>query len=103
MHFKSILNLTPDGKILGKELRKYPSIISCSTLIWMDDWPDEGYRDIAILNLDLTDLQQKEEIVKQAIKMHGTTQRTYYEYTRETNHQLHHTPCTFKMLIASFK
>jgi len=55
-NFKSILNLTPDGKILSKELRKYPSIISCSTLIWMDDWPEEGYRDIAILNLDLPDL-----------------------------------------------
>ena len=70
MHFKSILNLTPDGKILSKELRKYPTIISCSTLIWMDDWPEEGYKDVGNLILDVPNLLRKEEIVKQAIKMH---------------------------------
>ena len=63
-NFKAILNLTPDGPILVKELRKYASIIACSTLIWMDDWPDEGYKDIAATNLDIPDLENREEIVR---------------------------------------
>jgi dynein heavy chain len=63
-NFKAILNLTPNGKILSKELRKYPSIISCSTLIWMDPWPEEGYKDVGMVQLDIPDLLEKEEVVR---------------------------------------
>lgn len=43
---KAILNLTPNGKILNVQMRKYTSIIDCSTLIWMDHWPEEGFREV---------------------------------------------------------
>jgi dynein heavy chain, axonemal len=35
-NFKSIINLTPTGKTLKKELKNYQSIVNCSTIIWMD-------------------------------------------------------------------
>lgn len=69
----------------------------------MDPWPEEGYKDVGMVHLDIPDLIEKEEIVKQAIKMHKMMERAIEEYRKETDHPLQLTPCTFKNLIASFK
>jgi dynein heavy chain len=49
---KAILNLTPNGRILTNEMRKYQSFINCSTIIWMDNWPEEGFREVGKLYLE---------------------------------------------------
>ena len=61
---KCLLNLTPNGRILCKELRKYSALVNQSTIIWMDPWPEEGYKDVGIVNLNISDLKNKDEIVK---------------------------------------
>jgi dynein heavy chain len=50
-HFKSVINISPSGRILKNELKDHQSIINCSTMIWMDAWPEEGYRSVGRLKL----------------------------------------------------
>jgi len=69
----------------------------------MEHWPEEGYAAVGRLHLDVPGLLHGQEILKQSIKMHGDMARAVEEYTRETNHPLHLTPCTFTNLIATFK
>ena len=54
----------------------------------MDPWPEEGYKDVGMVHLDIPDLIEKEEIVKQAIKMHKMMERAIEEYRKETDHPL---------------
>jgi len=69
----------------------------------MENWPEDGLKDVAHQMLDLPGLQQKDEIVRQAIKMHRTAHRAIEEHAKEADHHLHLTPCSFKNLMASFK
>lgn len=63
-NLKTIMNLTPTGRVLNSELRNFTTIVNLSTLIWMEHWPEEGYRDVGKLCLDLPDLPCKDEIIK---------------------------------------
>jgi dynein heavy chain len=114
---KAILNLTPNGKNLNAYLRKYQAIVNCSTLIWMDSWPEEGFREIGRVILEPhadpshkslesgeeARISQKDEIVKQALKMHLDIQRGIKKYSQEEGHELHLTPNSFTSLIKTFK
>lgn len=113
---KAILNLTPNGKILNVHMRKYTSLLDCSTLIWMDHWPEEGFREMGRGILAPTPgprkrsgsdrergIRQQEEVVKQALRMHSDMQKGVQEYSKDTGHHLCLTPCTFTALIKTFK
>ena len=56
---KAILNLTPNGKNLNIHLRKYKSLVDCSTLIWMEHWPEEGFREMGRGILETSASQRK--------------------------------------------
>ena len=78
-----ILNVSPTGKVLNKDLRKYSTLIYTSTLIWMDNWPEEAFKEIGKVYLDLgkqgldkgllpedIDDIQKDELVTYALRIH---------------------------------
>lgn len=69
VHVKAILNLTPAGRILRSELRHYRSLLSTSTLIWMADWPEEGYRKVGKLHLELYVADDEFEATLEAAKV----------------------------------
>lgn len=48
---KAVVSLAPNGVILNRYMRKHQTLIDCSTLIWMDAWPDEGFREVGKLCL----------------------------------------------------
>ena len=52
-NFKAIVNLTPNGKILKQELKHCNSLVACSTIICMDRWPEEAYREVGLIRLQL--------------------------------------------------
>lgn len=56
---KAILNLTPNGKNLNIYLRKYTSLVDCSTLIWMEHWPEEGFQEMGRGILETSASQRK--------------------------------------------
>ena len=68
----------------------------------MEQWPEEGYRAVGTLHLDVPEVVERQEIVRQAIKMHGDMARAVEESAREASRPLHLSPCTFKNLIATF-
>lgn len=46
-HIKLILGSSPTSTLLTETLRNYSTILNTSTIIWVDDWPEEGIRDVA--------------------------------------------------------
>jgi len=84
----------------------------------MDNWPLEGFREVGILYLQPdksskhdeeepeepeVQIAQKDEIVKQALKMYFDVERGINDYCKETDHHLYLTPCTFMNLIQTYK
>ena len=84
----------------------------------MDNWPLEGFREVGILYLQEdkrsknnkdepeepeVHIAQKDEIVKQALKMYFDVERGIDAYAKATNHQIYLTPCNFMNLIQTYK
>ena len=103
---------------MKRKLKHYQSIMNCSTIMWMDNWPEEGYRQVGTrcLALDEGDdeealdsllesekITQPDEVVKQALRMHADMGRAIKKYAEETGHLLFLTPCTFVNLLQTFK
>ena len=106
-NFKCILNLTPNGIVLNKKLKNYLGVVNSSTLIWMDNWPTEGFREVGKLQLQLPkncpQIKQKDKIIEMAIKMHYDIQEGIQEYEQMTGHKILLTPCTYQNLLSTIK
>lgn len=44
---KVVLNFTPTGANLRQRVRDYKQLVNCSTVIWLENWPNEGYKEVA--------------------------------------------------------
>ena len=64
---------------MNTQLRKYQDIINLSTVIWMDNWPDQGYRDVGNIYLKydrftplwLLETEKKEEFIRKEVFSKG--------------------------------
>ena len=106
-NFKAILNLTPTGTVLNNKLKNYLGVVNNSTLIWMDNWPTEGFKEVGKLQLQLhknsPQIGQKDKIIEMAIKMHYDMQEGLSEYEQMTRHKILLTPCTYQNLLNTIK
>lgn len=77
-----------------------------STLIWMNNWPKEGFKEVGKLYLQIpgkSQIQQKEQIINMAVKMHYDMQEGIKDYESLTDHKILLTPCSYLNLIQTIK
>ena len=57
---KSCLSHSPIGEVFRSRLRQFPSLITCCTIDWFSEWPDEALQSVArnFLN-DLTEVDSE--------------------------------------------
>ena len=67
---KILLNFSPTGANLRSRIRNYKSIVNCSTIIWMESWPQEGYKEVAEVLLRDDDVMNRDLIIEIAVNMH---------------------------------
>jgi dynein heavy chain len=42
-----ILEMSPTGANLRERIRKYKSIVNCSNILWIEEWPNSGFKAVA--------------------------------------------------------
>jgi dynein heavy chain len=47
-NFHIMLCMSPIGATLRERALKFPSMVTCCTLVWFDSWPEEALKDVAI-------------------------------------------------------
>ena len=59
-NLKIIAAIAPNGPLLTKMLWKQQGLINCCTTIWMDNWPPDGFKDVAKKNLSYNPKSEEE-------------------------------------------
>lgn len=122
-HIKIILSVCPTAALLTDTLRRFPTILSASTIIWVDDWPEEGIRDVAkkyvrllaehssgpepqsadgpgIASASSSPLSSpRNGLVDCALRIHRDMQNAVKSYSHATGHQVMATPLNFVGLM----
>ena len=53
---------SPIGEIFRARLRMFPSLITCCTIDWFSEWPDEALQSVAFSFLgEITDIDTSDE------------------------------------------
>lgn len=108
------LNISPLGNNLREYSRKYTTLITHSTLVYFDDWPQEALIEVSrqfltdkVLVLD----DQKEEEVKQKLcfdisdilsQIHTSVIKILPKFEKETKRKGYFTSSNFIKLIQTF-
>lgn len=102
-NLKVLLNFTPTGANLRARIRNFKSVVNCSTIIWMDSWPTEGYKEVAETLLKEDEVVNRDMILEIAISVHMDTIAMAKNYLQETQHYLYITPHSFIDFINTYK
>ena len=66
---------SPIGEVFRSRLRQFPSLVTCCTIDWFSEWPDEALRSVASSFLqDITEIDNPDSIQGLVSK---TNSRTY--------------------------
>ena len=66
-----VVYLSPAGKLLQQRFRDFPSLVSCSNIIWMQSWSDEALNSVA--KHYLKDNEEFSKIIDVFVKIHQST------------------------------
>ena len=98
------LCFSPVGKTLRDRLRKFPSLVNCTTIDWFREWPEEGLRNVAtrfLEELDLTD--ELRSNIRDCFVMFQTQVRTLgVSYLEEARQYTYVTPTSYLELLSTF-
>jgi dynein heavy chain len=98
-----VLNFPPTGADLRTKIRNYKSIANCCTIIWMEQWPQEGYKQVAEAHLLENEVSNRDIIIGIAVNIHKEVMKIAKEYYLETQHYLYITPNGFSDFIKTYK
>ncbi|VDM31966.1 unnamed protein product [Hydatigera taeniaeformis] len=103
----TVITMSPLGEVFRARLRQFPALVSCCTIDWYAEWPDEALEAVALKILkDMKELNIEDEllegIVKVCQKMHQSAVRNTARYLHELGRHNYVTPACFLELLASF-
>ena len=54
---------SPIGEVFRSRLRQFPSLVTCCTIDWFSEWPDEALKSVALSSLnELTEIDNSDAI-----------------------------------------
>ena len=100
-----VLCFSPVGKTLRERLRKFPSLVNCTTIDWFRDWPEEGLLNVARRFLGDEDLQEelRENICLCFVKFQEGVRGLGRVYLEEARQRTYVTPTSYLELLSTFK
>jgi dynein heavy chain len=96
--------MSPIGDVFRARLRQFPSLITCCTIDWFTEWPQEALRSVA--NTFIADTPVTEEILAGVIdvcmEMHLSVSVASQKFSVELQRHNYVTPTAYLDLLALF-
>ncbi|KAG6798201.1 Dynein heavy chain 7, axonemal [Apis mellifera caucasica] len=100
-----IVSMSPIGENFRARIRKFPALVSCCTIDWMQAWPEDALLAVATKFLDEIDLTQKERAacIEMCQFFHTSTQDLTKDFLKKARRYNYVTPTSYLELINTFK
>ncbi|KRX00189.1 P-loop containing nucleoside triphosphate hydrolase [Pseudocohnilembus persalinus] len=101
--------LSPIGDKLRTRLRNFPSLISCTSPIWVESWSEEALKEVAYhkLNEQAEEMQLDPEKIEKISQIYLTFQTSVQnitqDYFQETGKRFYVTPTLYLKLLNNFQ
>ena len=100
----TVVCMSPIGDIFRARLRQFPSLITCCTIDWFTEWPQEALRSVA--NTFIADTPVPEEVLNGVIdvcmQMHQSVSVASNKFVVELQRHNYVTPTAYLDLLALF-
>ncbi|KAL7697754.1 dynein heavy chain cytosolic putative [Lotmaria passim] len=103
-HLHLVLCFSPLGSVLRERLRKFPSLVNCTTIDWFREWPEDGLRSVAARFLADVDLTEGERVsIREMFVLYQQEVRQLSKvYLAEARQQTYVTPTSYLDLLSTF-
>jgi dynein heavy chain len=101
-----VICMSPLGEVFRSRLRQFPSLVTCCTIDWFSEWPDEALRSVARTFLgELPELDNPEVIeglVDMCVEIHQLVDKKSAQYKAELSRHNYVTPTSYLELLGLF-
>ncbi|GFR40055.1 hypothetical protein Agub_g593 [Astrephomene gubernaculifera] len=104
-HLRVVLCFSPVGDAFRDRLRRFPSLITCTTIDWFTVWPNDALASVAQQALGELALDGKlrHQLAEQCVHFHLTARALTDRYLREARRRFYVTPTSYLQLLDCFK
>ena len=97
-NFHIILCMSPVGDQLRIRCRKFPSLVTCCTLDWFDNWPEEALLNVSkkfLATLDNTIDDTKNKLSHMFTRVHKSVENMSSQFYEELRRKVYITPKSY--------
>ncbi|KAF7658906.1 hypothetical protein LDENG_00006200 [Lucifuga dentata] len=103
----TVLCMSPIGEVFRARLRQFPSLVTCCTIDWFKEWPEEALQAVATSFLnEVPELEAYPMAVKgltlMCVKTHQIVARKCEQYLAELSRHNYVTPKSYLELLRTF-
>ncbi|KAM4652007.1 dynein axonemal heavy chain 1 [Discoglossus pictus] len=103
----TVLCMSPIGEVFRARLRQFPSLVTCCTIDWFDEWPAEALQSVASSFLqDIPELESMDTVISGMIQMcveiHLSVGLKSKQYLAELSRHNYITPKSYLELLGLY-
>ncbi|XP_043259913.1 dynein axonemal heavy chain 7 isoform X2 [Colletes gigas] len=104
-HLHVVVTMSPIGDNFRARIRKFPALVNCCTIDWLQSWPEDALLAVATKFLGEIDLTKKERdaCIEMCQYFHTSTQDLSQEFIKRAKRYSYVTPTSYLELINTFK
>ena len=100
-----VLCFSPVGDAFRERLRKFPSLVTCTTIDWFSAWPQDALKNVAVEFLQEVNVEEpmKAPLAEMCVNMHSSVTDLSQRFLSEARRHFYVTPTSYLELISSYK
>jgi len=100
-----LLAFSPVGDAFRERLRKFPSLVTCTTIDWFSAWPTDALGTVANTFLSEINVEEslKPKLAELCVTIHSSVQNLSERFLTEARRYFYVTPTSYLELITSYK
>ncbi|XP_067216276.1 dynein axonemal heavy chain 7 [Linepithema humile] len=104
-HLHIVVTMSPIGDSFRTRIRKFPALVNCCTIDWLQPWPEDALLAVATKFLGEIDMPQDERraCIEMCQYFHTSTHDLTQDFLRQLRRHNYVTPTSYLELINTFK
>ncbi|KAM8930485.1 dynein axonemal heavy chain 1 isoform 1-T1 [Pelodytes ibericus] len=103
----TVLCMSPIGEVFRSRLRQFPSLVTCCTIDWFDEWPEDALQSVASsFLLEIPELESRDSVVsgmiQMCVEMHQSVALKSKQYLAELSRHNYITPKSYLELLGIY-